>query len=316
MRSDVYRKIADELNVKSSEPHKVVYQTYKRYLEKKTEYSKFKILPPIENNENNTKSSDDEQDDGGNQFTLFDPNFKIDQNDLSYDLNIKNIGLFSNEFEMKMQNEWSDTLNEIVWQFSRCPCAWRFDKIQNVANEKIVFGTCRSMECMASLYAYTECDQSKLKIVIKNFNPDAVLCEKRALKNKNKAKVSEMSKMNKASYVHAELSNEILRSDDYCAAHLPNASTLRKLKQRENEKSYRDPDPVISLRKLKEDSMFHKSITDIGLDPFYCYFATPKQLEWLRLSTRYKRIIISIDSTGMVFVLFQYQRVCKKNIIF
>lgn len=295
--SDVFRKIATELKIKSNQPEKVVQSAFKRYLEKKN--------GPIATKEKNESDSSSNQSDAESDFTLFDSEFKIHQNDLSYDVDIKNIGLFAySDNEMKSQSEWSDTVNEIIWNFSRLPCAWRFDKHRNVANEKVIFGTCRSVECKANLFVYTECNQSKLKIVIKNFNPDAVHIEKRALKNSNKQKVAEMLKLNKPSYVHAEIANEMLESTDYCPAHLPNKSTLRKLKQRENEKNYRDPDPVRALCLLKEDSKFQQSITDIGLDPFYCFFSTPEQREWLRLSTRYRRCIISVDSTGNLFEYF------------
>lgn len=293
LNSKVYFDIADDLNITSKEPNKVVYQAYKRYREKldKGSVSEKKCE---KKNDSNESTSDQEE-----EFTLFDPNFKISKNDLSYQLDIKNIGLFTYpENDAKLQSEWSDTLNDIIWQYSRLPCAWRINRQRNVANEKIVMASCRSVECMAEMYAYTECNQSKLKIVIKNFNPDAVHIEKRILKNSNKEKVAEMLKLNKPSYVHAELANEILQSTDYCPAHLPNQATLRKLKQREKEKNYRHPDAVQSICLLKTDPMFHKCITDIGLDPFYCFFSTPEQKEWLRLATRYKRCIISIDSTG------------------
>lgn len=295
LNSGVYSKIATDLKLESKQAHKVVYQAFKRHRQTENKVTKKEYKSDNDSNGGNTDTEE--------EFTLFDSNFKILKNDLSYDINIKDVNLFSYpENDLKLQSEWSDTLNDIIWQFSRLPCAWRIDRQRNVANEKVVFGTCRSVECMASMYAFTECNQSKLKIVIKNFNPDAVHIERRALKNSNKEKVAEMLKLNKPSFVHAELANEVLQSTDYCPAHLPNQSTLRKLKQRENEKRYRDPDPVHSLCLLKTDAMFHKSITDIGLDPFYCFFSTPEQKEWLRLSTRYKRCIISVDSTGMLFL--------------
>lgn len=308
LSSVIFKTIADELKIKSTVPHKVVYQAYKRYLLKKNSTTST-VQTESENNARRDEQQVDSDSDGDEpndgEFTLFDSNFKVHENDDSYDVNIKNLGLFSySDNEMRMQSEWSDTLNDIVWQFSRHPCAWRFDKHQNVANEKIVFGTCRSIECKANLYAYTECNQSKLKIVIKNFNRDAKHIEKRAMKNSNKEKIAQMLKMNKPSFVHAELANELLQSTDYCPAHLPNSGTLRKIKQRENEKNYRDIDPVRSLCMMKSDSMFHKSIADIGLDPFYCFFSTPEQIEWLRLVTRYKRCEISFDSSGIEFIFF------------
>lgn len=304
LNSAIYQQIADELHLKSIGANKSVYQTFKRYVNK----NKPSVSDQKYDSDNSNKdNSDAGQIDSESVFTIFDPNFKILQDDIKYDINIANINLFSySDDEMKLQSEWSDTLNDIIWNFSRLPCAWRFDKHKSVANEKIVFGSCRSIECKANLFVYTECNQSKLKIVIKNFNPDAIHIEKRALKHSNKQKIAELLKINKPSYVHAEVANELLESSDYCPAHMPNKNTLRKLKQRENEKSLRDPDPVYSLCMLKKDAAFHRSITDIGLDPFYCFFSTPEQTEWLRLSTRYKRCVISVDSTGNQFVFFGF----------
>lgn len=290
LKSAIYVKVAGELKIESKEPHKVVYQAFKRYADK----NKLSVTQKKCESENSSNESDSE-----NEFTLFDSEFKISKGDLKYDINIKDINLFSDsDLDLKRQGEWSDTLNEIIWEFSRLPCAWRIDSQKNIANEKTVKCSCRSVECRASLFAFTECNQSKLKIVIKNFNPDAVHIEKRALKNSNKQKVADLLKINKSLFVHAELANELLQSTDNCPAHLPNKATLRKLKQRENEKNYRHSDPVLSLCILKTEAMYHKSIADIGLDPFYCFFSTPEQKEWLRLSTRYKRCIISVDSTG------------------
>lgn len=295
----VYEKIAKELGLKSDGGNKSVYLAAKRLAEKEN------LFFPKRCDSNESLDQDQEDDLSQEkktecEFTLFDPNFEIRSDDMKYDINIENIALFSySEKEMKLQCEWSDTLNEIIWHFSRCPCAWRFDKHRVVANEKVVFGTCRSTDCGAKLFAYTENNKSKLKIIIKNFNDKAIHIEKRAMKYANKEKIAAMLKINAASFVQAELANEMLEPYDYCPANLPNKAALRKLKQRENEKSFRDPDPIKSLCMLKVDGMFINSITDIGIDPFYCFMSTPEQKEWLRLSTRFKKCIISIDSTGI-----------------
>lgn len=268
-------------------------------------------------NSNEINNDSDEGSDSEKEFTLFDPNFKINKTDLVYEVNIKGINLFRDSEENKEQNQWSDTLNDIVWQFSRCPCAWRFDKhTKYVANEKVVFATCRDDECKANLFVATESDQTKMKIIVKNFNKEASHKEKRSVKNSNREKIAEMLILNKASYVHAELSNEILKPSDSVPAHLPNVGTLRKINQREKEKKYIDPDPVYAICKLKNDAAYHKCIADIGLDPFYCFFSTPEQVEWLRLSTRYGRCVISIDSTGSAFnFIFFIVHKCKPNSI-
>lgn len=298
--SVIYTKIAKELKLESNNPHKQVYLAAQRFALKNNVLKTIETKYTNESEENNNHSDQDEnENEKDGEFTLFDENFKIHSDDKSYSIDIENIGLFSySDDEIKKQSEWSDTLNEIIWEFSRCPCAWRFDRNKNVANEKIVFGTCRSEECNAKLFVYTENNQKKLNIVIKKYNPDAIHIKKRALKHSNKKKVAELLKLNKTTYVHAELTNDILESSDYCAAHLPNKNTLTKLKQREKDELLRDKDAIRSICILKTESKFFKSIFDIGIDPFYCFFATPEQKEWLRLSTRYKRCVISIDSTG------------------
>lgn len=289
--SDVYQKIGDELNV----PYRNVYLAARRYTNASSENNRDETSEAVCEEESKTEP------DECTEYTLFDPKFKVSPDDKMYEIDIKNIGLFNyNENEMKLQSEWSDTLNEIIWNFSRCPCAWTFTKHRHVANEKVVFGSCRSTECNASLFAYTENNKSKLKIVIKNFNSEAKHIEKRYVKGANKNKVVALLKLNSAAFVHAELSNEILQSCDFDAAHLPKQATLRKIMQRANDQTYRDMDPIRSLCLLKTESFFHKSITDIGVDPFYCIFFTPEQKEWLRLATRSKRCVISIDSTGTI----------------
>lgn len=107
-----------------------------------------------------------------------------------------------------------------------------------------------------------------------------------------------MLKMNKCNVVHSMLSKEILHSNDYEAAHLPNRDTIRKAKQRQHEKQHRDTNPIFSILKMKKESMFFNCIGDVGADPFYCMFCIPEQKEFMRLSTRYKRCVLSIDATG------------------
>lgn len=69
---------------------------------------------------------------------------------------------------MKQQSEWFDTLNEIIWEFAKLPCAWCFQRIRRMANEFVVHGKCRETDC-ADLIAFTESNQAVLKIFIKSF---------------------------------------------------------------------------------------------------------------------------------------------------
>lgn len=152
LNNPIYQQIADELNLKSNSAYKSVYQTFKRFVNK----NKPSVSQKYESDNSDTEPVDSE-----GVFTIFDPNSKILDNDIAYDVNIANIGLFSySDNEIKLQSE-SDTLNDIIWNFSRLPCAGRFHERKNVANEKMVFGTCCSIECEANLIVYTEYDQKK-----------------------------------------------------------------------------------------------------------------------------------------------------------
>lgn len=177
---EVYKKIAGELEVNYRNVHLVA----KRYFDKEKK--------DIKNNSNEKielSDSEESQNDSEPEYTLFDSKFKVSSEDQKYCIDIKNIGLFSySDNEIKLQSEWSDILNDIIWNFSKCPCIWTFTKQKNVANEKVVHGSCRSTQCNASLFAYTENNQTKMKIVIKNFNPEAEHIKKRILKGTNKKK--------------------------------------------------------------------------------------------------------------------------------
>lgn len=303
----VYVRIGKELNANP----KTVYLAATRYVKKRktlltskehdsNERSNKSLDETLSDTNNQSNNTDEENEkDYENEYTLFDSEFKVSKDDKCYEIDITNIGLFSySDQEMKQQIEWSDTLNAIIWEYSRLPCCWCFNKNRNVANEKIVFANCRAVQCSAKLFAYTENKQSKLKITIKGFNKKAVHNKKRSVKGVNKKKVVDLLKLNNPSVAHAELANDALEFDDYCPAHLPKPATMRKIKQREKEKNFRDADPIRSICLMKKESLYHNCIHDIGIDPFYCIFVIPEQREWLRLATRFKRCVISIDSTG------------------
>lgn len=272
-----------------------------------------KIQPAIRNKQDSDK--DDTSNDDSSEYNMFYPQFKISKRDMQFELNIKDIELFDNKnTDMKLRSEWSDTLNEIVWEYSRTPCAWVFQKQKNLANETAVYGACRSVHCNASLIVYTENNRTKLKIVIKSFNPKSQHTEKRRVKGTNRDKIIVLLKQNKPLHVHAQLANQMLHKNDHNPAHLPNLVTLRKMKQRENDKHRLDVDPIRSLCIMKTESAYLQCITDIGIDPFYCIFYTPEQKQWLRLGTRNSRCIISIDSTGK-YIQF-YSVLCSYLFLF
>lgn len=287
--SNVFDIIAKDLGTN----RKTVYMAFTRYLKKSGKnITQKSIASPKLQPEEIEKETDGE-------YTLGEENLIIEPQDIKLDLNISGLDLFSDNdgSNLKKQSEWSDTFNEIVWEFARLPCAWSLSS-KTVANEKVVFGKCRSTKCKANLIAHTENNASKLCILIKDVATNAIHLEKRKVRGANKERIVQMLQLNKTGYVHAELADEILQQNDFEAAHLPNPTTLRKMIQNYKEKSHRDINSIISLCMMKGEATFNKCIGDIGIDPFYCFFATPEQKEWLRLCTRFKRCVISVDSTG------------------
>lgn len=76
-------------------------------------------------------------------------------------------------------------------------------------------------------------------------------------------------------------------------------AALKQRKYRAAMKSYRNEDSAIALQIMKGEPQYKDIILDIGLDPFYLFFAVPLQKEYLLDCTQRKRVTLSMDATGI-----------------
>lgn len=280
--NDVYYDIAKQFSIEKQ----AVYLAVKRFITKKNLYREL--------------DDDEDEDVEYVPFEYFSSDFKISPSDISFEINISKNDIFYDTDEKLLQSlEWSDTITDIVWEFSRLPCAWVFNRLRSVCNEAIIVARCKSLDC-SELFAYTERDKTTLKIVIKSFNEEAIHLKKRSTKYARKEKIESLLKSNTACIVRSELSNHLMTdNDNYEPAHLPRLETLRVQKHRSLKTDYLDKNAIFALRIMKDSSKYFQCIGDIGLDPFYCVYSTPLQRELLRVHIRYRRCVTSFDATGL-----------------
>lgn len=218
---------------------------------------------------------------------------------MCFSIHVGKVDLFTYDIDVMEQSmAWSDTLNEILWELARLPCAWNFDRMRKVCDEVVIVGRCKSFGC-SRLFAYTESAQSTIKITIKDVNTNIAHLHKRFTKYAHKSKVDDLLLLNKACVVRSKLANSLMTDNEHEPPHLPTNATLRVQKHRMTKTDYLHENPIVALRMMKNSPKYFDSIGDIGLDPFYCVYSTPLQREVLRVQTRYRRCVISFDASGI-----------------
>lgn len=229
----------------------------------------------------------------------FGNNLKKTSSDIYWELNIESVNIFWETAEKLLEcPEWSDTISAIIWEFTRLPCAWSFDRLKKVCNEYVISARCLSKEC-SKMFAYSQDDQKMLKLRVQSYNDKADHLRKRRMKYSRKEMVINLLMTNSPCVVQAKLANELMTDYDCVPAGLPNIGTLRVQKSRANKTEFLDENPVVAICKMKKLSMYRRTIGDIGIDPFYCQYCTPLQEELVLSKTRYRRCVISIDASGL-----------------
>ncbi|KAJ6639372.1 NOF-FB transposable element, partial [Pseudolycoriella hygida] len=225
--------------------------------------------------------------------------FKCDVDDILIQLNIEKVDLFVSANENKVNPEWSDTFNGILWEFFRLPCAWSYQRIREVCNEFVIVAQCRSMGC-ARVFGYTQNNKNILKIRLRSFNDEALHIKKISIKHSRKDIILKMLAQNPPSVVQAKMANQLMTDgDDDVASLVPTSNALSMLKCRSLKKVYLHENPILAICEMKKLASYRDIIGDIGLDPFYVQYCTPLQQELVMSKTRYRRKVISLDSTGL-----------------
>lgn len=171
---------------------------------------------------------------------------------------------------------------------------------------------CLNENCSAVLILYTENLQETMKIIVFGYDADVSHTEKRYLTGKiDKEKTESLLTIESAMVTRAKLANEYLFDENEYAAHLCSKNALKQRKYRMAIKSARDINSVIAVTLMKKEPEYVHTILDVGIDPLYVIFAVPLQKEFLLKSTCRKKVVLSIDATGISIKPTQFSSMSK-----
>lgn len=242
-----------------------------------------------------TLISDDSDDD----YTTFEG---IEHGGENYSINILGKDLFYDHKHSKFKplSEFNGELIKIIFENTRKPCAWSFGKIFTQDRETKLHALCLNKNCNATLVLYTEKEQAAMRLKIFNYDQTVPHTKKRYLTDPSeKAKVEALLEIESAMVARAKLANKYLFDNNDYAAHLCSQAALKQRKHRMAKKSYRHDISTVAVQIMKKEPEYMHTIQDIGLDPFFVFFAIPLQKEYLLQCTRRKRVVLSIDATGI-----------------
>lgn len=280
--SEIYQIIATKLKMTKQ----AVYLAVKRYM--KLHHSK-----TVETDGENFDHNDDSDDDAD---YLPSSKFTVTKDAIRFTVDIRGCNIFPQDVG-KTNDRWKSEVIKILWEFSRLPCAWRFERYREVYNEVNIHANCQ--ECEGTVFVFTDNGKKDLTMVLKSSQPSIVHNEKIHLATTYRDEILNMLKADSNCVVQAKLADHFMISHDLQPAHLPNLHALDQIRYRENKKKCLHEDPSIALMLMKNMPLYNNCIGDIGLDPFYCSYGTELQKEFLRREIAHSRCIASVDSTGM-----------------
>lgn len=180
-----------------------------------------------------------------------------------------------------------------------CSCQIEFNNISSVANELNAIAFCKECPCEVDFSTFSE--RKFLRIMVRHFDHNAKHSQnKLKVTGKLKTKILKMLEADKPGIVQAKLASEMISNFSGQHPLVPSKRTLRQIKYRDSEKqrTFRDKNPVLAICKMKNEPKYYKCIEDVGISPFFVYYATPLQKAFVKSESRTNSTKISIDATG------------------
>lgn len=236
---------------------------------------------------------------GDDDFTAFGT---IPHTGEHFAVDISNTNLFFNVEKnvLKPKAEFIDHLQKHVFKRTRKPCCWSYGRIFTESGDVKLHAVCLNKDCAAVLIVYTENCQNTMKIVVYGYDDTIVHTKRKYLTDQDEEKkVEALLEIESAMVARCKLAKEYIFSENAYAVHLCSKEALRQRKHRLSAKAYRHEIASISVRMMKNEPAYKHCIGDIGLDPQYVIFGVPLQKEFLLEIVARKRIILSIDATGI-----------------
>lgn len=178
-----------------------------------------------------------------------------------------------------------------------CSCQIEFRNIKSIDKELYAFAYCK--ECPGEIEYQTFSGRKLLRIMVSKFKLDAKHSNRKSkLTGGLKTKVLQMLEADQPGIVQSKLANEMISNFGNQNPLVPHKRSLRQIKYRNKKHLFRDPNPVLSICKMKNESKYYKCIEDIGISPFFVYYTTPLQRVFVKSESQKNTTKISIDATG------------------
>lgn len=216
-------------------------------------------------------------------------NEAISSSDIVYNFGV------SSQFFARNNPEIANDLVGTIWNLVKVPCNWIFRRFRKCVGE--IVGSAKCSDCHNRLCLYTINGMRTVQFIIKQVGEPIEHRTKRRTIVKN-VDIEQMLKTATASVVRKDLANQMMEVDDPEPAHLKSANALA-IQRHRNNATCLNQDPITAIRLMKDFPEYAACIGDIGMDPFFVSYATPTQSRWFREVTRRKRVVISLDATGI-----------------
>lgn len=233
--------------------------------------------------------------------------------------------------------KWTHIFADKIWQQTKLACAFTFKRAKVFVNSDAKCfakfrGTCN--ECGAQLVGILYNKPPKKSDVVfdctlSGFSTEIIHKKKRQLKGALHEKIaSELLDGNKtANTWRNKEANKLMAFGDNVPPILYNATVLRKAKQTELDKRLQlsNNDPIKNIQ-IAKYTQFHRTIHNIGLDPYYCMYWTQEQLLMYKKAHKQDNSFLAIDATGSLAKklclpnnelsphLFLYECVCVSDL--
>lgn len=237
--------------------------------------------------------------------------------DQTYTLDVRDDDLISGFKETKPYiRGLRSYLRVIIWELTKYTCDWHFSTLDLRQNQVICNGFCKETNCKAKVFVNTENNRSVLRVTVKGYSDDVDHAKKSYTTDAHKTRIQNLLEKNTPYVTRSLLAADMIKLGDDDSSLIPTRDTLKKQKYRMNileRGPYLDDDPVIALVKMKGKPDVCNTIHTVCITPFHILYSTPTQTALLKTEKRRKRIILSMDATGVSLKLSSLTSVSNRT---
>lgn len=231
--------------------------------------------------------------------SLTDDDAEQQHHKIKFEENIFEVGkrTYGDRVRTVVTNEWTPIMNDVLWRELRLPCVWSFKHVRYRTSD--IFCEAKCAACNATLTISCVHGSYELDITLKKFDENIAHPpnKKRRIRKAKKQEITEMLQKDSSHAVRSKLASQMMEYGDTEPAHLPSSNALRLMKHKNIIQETLSENPIQSLLEMKKFAV--NSIQEIGVTPFYVFYASTLQRAWYKSEMSHRWTTISIDATGV-----------------